>query len=77
VDLARLCGHLNRLDRLPDYVPEVADGAHELLCHEALDLSITVTDTDGRERTDLHRVLASGGDPVGESVCEPLPGCGG
>jgi len=68
-------GYLNQLTELPDFVLDGADTPPELLCHKELDLSITVTDTDGREVTSTHRALASGDPNKDGHICAPLPGC--
>ncbi len=66
-------GYLNQLSNLPDYTP--TSTPPELLCHKELELSITVTDTDGREITVTERALASGDPNKDADICSPLPGC--
>ena len=70
-----LSGYLNQLSDLPDFVLDGADTPPELLCHNELELSITITDTDGREITSTHRALASGDPNNDADTCAPLPGC--
>ncbi len=68
-------GYLNQLSGLPDFTLDDQDTPPELLCHKELELSITVTDTDGREVTTKHRALASGDPNKDADICAPLPGC--
>ncbi len=68
-------GYLNQLSALPGFELDGDDTPPELLCHNELELSITVTDTDGREVTTTHRALASGDPNKDADICEPLPGC--
>ncbi|GEM_PF-1032804 len=68
-------GYLNQISELPGFELDADDTPPELLCHNELELSITVTDTDGREATTTHRALASGDPNKDADICAPLPGC--
>ena len=68
-------GYLNQLTELPNYEVNVATTPPQLLCHNEVEVSITVTDTDGREYSSSHRALASGDPARDAAICEPLPGC--
>lgn len=68
-------GYLNQLTELPDYVAGAADTPPELICHKELELSITITDTDGRDVTTTQRVFASGDPSKDAEICAPLAGC--
>jgi hypothetical protein len=68
-------GYLNQLSNLPGFEFDADDTPPELLCNSELDISITITDTDGREVTSTHRAIASGDPNLDADICAPLPGC--
>ncbi len=68
-------GYLNQLTDLPGFELDGADTPPELICHNELELRITITDTDGREVTTTHRAMASGDPNKDGHICTPLPGC--